>query len=128
MFGNSVAIATLMTLDRLVVTLDRDRRAWQQEAFALTPDEPLFYPFLYDSEEFPDLRQFITPQYSDPNGELAAWARKFLDYESPTPTFQILSQMTHGIRESFSYRRRHEHGTQHPLDHRYQTGSRTATM
>jgi transglutaminase-like putative cysteine protease len=24
--------------------------------------------------------------------------------------------MTHGIRDSFTYRRRHEHGTQHPLD------------
>ena len=24
--------------------------------------------------------------------------------------------MTHGIREAFTYRKRHEHGTQHPLD------------
>ena len=24
--------------------------------------------------------------------------------------------MTHGIRKAFSYRKRHEHGTQHPLD------------
>jgi transglutaminase-like putative cysteine protease len=32
--------------------------------------------------------------------------------------------MTHGIREAFAYRRRHEHGTQHPLD-TLQTGSGT---
>ncbi len=32
--------------------------------------------------------------------------------------------MTHGIRDAFTYRRRHEHGTQHPLD-TLQTGSGT---
>jgi transglutaminase-like putative cysteine protease len=125
-FGNSVAIATFdERSDRLTVTWTATVEHNPAESFALTPDEPAyFYPFLYDAEEFPDLRQFITPQYSDPNGELAAWARKFLDVESPTPTFQILSQMTHGIRDAFSYRKRHEHGTQHPLD-TLQTGSGT---
>ena len=87
------------------------------EEFALTADDPAyFYPFLYDDEEFPDLVQFITPQYGDPQGELSAWARNFLDAEGPTPTFNILSGMTHGIREAFTYRKRHEQGTQHPLD------------
>jgi len=125
-FGNSVAIATFdERSDRLVFNWTATVEHNPAEAFALTPDDPAyFYPFLYDHEEFPDLRQFITPQYSDPNGELADWARKFLDAESPTPTFQILSQMTHGIRDSVSYRRRHEHGTQHPLD-TLQTGSGT---
>src|SRR4029079_18450727 len=42
----------------------------------------------------------------------------------PTRTFHILSGMTHGIRETFTYRKRHEHGTQHPLD-TLQTGSGT---
>ena len=59
-----------------------------------------FYPFLYNDEEFPDLVQFITPQYGDPEGELSAWARNFLDAEGPTPTFNILSGMTHGIRQA----------------------------
>ena len=96
-----------------------------EDEFALTADDPAyFYPFVYDDEEFPDLLQFITPQYGDPNGELSAWARKFLDAEGPTPTFNILSGMTHGIREAFTYRKRHEQGTQHPLD-TLQTGSGT---
>ena len=96
-----------------------------EDEFALTADDPAyFYPFLYDDEEFPDLSQFITPQYGDPNGELSGWARKFLDAEGPTPTFNILSGMTHGIREAFRYRKRHEQGTQHPLD-TLQTGSGT---
>jgi transglutaminase-like putative cysteine protease len=125
-FGNSVAIASFdERADRLIfnstVTIDHN----PADEFALTPDDhAFFYPFLYDSDEFPDLRQFVTPQYSDPNGELSAWARTFLDAEAPTPTFNILSGMTHGIRDLLAYRRRHEHGTQHPLD-TLQTGSGT---
>ena len=125
-FGNSVGIATFderaATLTfTSTVTVDHN----PAEEFALTPDDTAyFYPFLYDAEEFPDLRQFVTPNYSDPDGELAAWARNFLDADAPTPTFKILSGMTHGIRNAFSYRKRHERGTQHPLD-TLQTGSGT---
>lgn len=117
-FGNSVAIATFdERADRLVFTSTATVEHNPPEAFALTSDDPaFFYPFPYDDEEFPDLVQFVTPQYGDPRGELSAWARQFLDAESPTPTFNILSGMTHGIRDSFDYRKRHEQGTQHPLD------------
>jgi transglutaminase-like putative cysteine protease len=117
-FGNSVAIATF---DERAETLSFVNTAIVEHnpvgEFALTPDDPAyFYPFLYDDEEFPDLVQFITPQYGDPRGEMSAWALDFLDPEGPTPTFKILSNMTHGIREAFTYRKRHEQGTQHPLD------------
>lgn len=117
-FGNSVAIATF---DERAETLTFISTATVEhnpaDEFALTPDDPAyFYPFVYDNEEFPDLVQFTRPQYGDPNGELSAWARNFLDAEGPTPTFNILSGMTHGIRKAFAYRKRHEHGTQHPLD------------
>jgi transglutaminase-like putative cysteine protease len=117
-FGNSVAIATFdERAERLTFISTATVEHNPAEDFALTPDDPaFFYPFLYDSEEYPDLVQFVTPQYGDPQGELSAWARRFLDAESPTPTFNILSGMTHGIRNAFSYRKRHEHGTQHPLD------------
>ena len=117
-FGNSVAIATF---DERAETLSIVSTATVEhnpaEEFALTADDPAyFYPFLYNDEEFLDLVQFITPQYGDPEGELSAWARNFLDAEGPTPTVNILSNMTHGIRNAFTYRKRHEHGTQHPLD------------
>jgi transglutaminase-like putative cysteine protease len=117
-FGNSVAIATFdERAERLTfdwhVTVEHN----PVEEFALTPDDPAyFYPFVYDDEEFPDLVQYITPQYTDPDGMLSEWARSFLDEEAPTPTFKILSGMTHGIRKAFKYRKRHEQGTQHPLD------------
>ena len=117
-FGNSVAIATF---DERAETLSVVSTATVEhnpaEEFALTADDPAyFYPFLYDEEEFPDLVQFVTPQYGDPRGELSSWARNFLDAEGPTPTFKILAGMTHGIREAFAYRTRQEEGTQHPLD------------
>jgi transglutaminase-like putative cysteine protease len=123
-FGNNVAIAAFdERADRLIVTSSATVEHNPAEEFALTADDPAyFYPFLYDEEEFPDLLHFITPQYSDPEGELSAWARNFLDAEAPTPTFKILSGMTHGIRNAFNYRKRHEQGTQHPLD-TLQTGS-----
>src|SRR3978361_468720 len=117
-FGNSVAIATFderAQMLSIVSTATVEHNP--AEEFALTADDPAyFYPFFYGDEEFPDLVQFITPQYGDPGGELSAWARNFLDPEGPTPTFDILSGMTHGIREAFTYRKRHAHGTQHPLD------------
>src|SRR3989440_9504064 len=117
-FGNSVAIATF---DERAQTLSFTSMATVEhnpaEEFALTADDPAyFYPFLYDDEEFPDLVQFVTPQYGDPNGELSAWARQFLNTGGPTPSFNILAGMTHGIRDAFTYRKRHEHGTPHPLD------------
>jgi transglutaminase-like putative cysteine protease len=117
-FNNSVAIATFETLAQtLTFTSTATVEHTPADEFALTPDdEAYFYPFIYDDEEFPDLVQFVTPQYGDPNGELSGWARQFLNSGGPTPTFNILSGMTHGIREAFLYRRRHEHGTQHPLD------------
>jgi transglutaminase-like putative cysteine protease len=125
-FGNSVAIATFD--ERAGVLTFTSQVAVEhnpKEEFALTPDDPAyFYPFLYDPDEFPDLLQYINPQYADPDGELSAWACNFLDAEAPTPTFKILSGMTHRIREAFSYRKRHEHGTQHPLD-TLQTGTGT---
>ena len=117
-FGNSVAIATFEArAATLSVTLTATVEQHPAEPFALSADEPAyFYPFAYEDEEFPDLAHFITPQYGDPDGELSAWARNYLDSKGATPTSKILSSMTHDIREAFTYRKRHEHGTQHPLD------------
>jgi transglutaminase-like putative cysteine protease len=117
-FGNSVAIATFEERARkLVVQSTATIEHIPSGDFALTPDDDAyFYPFLYDAEELPDLQEFIRPQYGDPDGELSAWGRSFLEPEGRTPTVKMLTEMTHGIRAQFTYRKRYEHGTQHPLD------------
>src|ERR1700716_2070351 len=117
-FGNSVAIATFdERAETLTFTSTSTVEHNPAEEFALTPDdEAYFYPVIYDDEEFPALGQSVTPLYRDRNGESSPGARQFLDPDGPTPSFNILSGMTHGIRDAFSYRKRHEHGTQHPLD------------
>ncbi|MCG6207955.1 transglutaminase family protein [Rhodopseudomonas sp. HC1] len=125
-FGNSVAIATF---DQRATRLSFESTAMVEhhpsEEFALTPaDRAFFYPFFYEEDEYPDLEPFIRPQYGDPDGELSVWARGFLDAGASTPTFDMLSRMTHGIRDGFRYRRRHAQGTQHPLD-TLQTGCGT---
>ncbi|HEY0234816.1 MAG TPA: transglutaminase family protein [Afipia sp.] len=120
-FGNSVAIATFgERADRLifnsVVTVEYNP---VDDLVLSADDEGYFYPFLYDSEELPDLVQYITPQYADPDGAIAAWGRRFLSEGVTTRTQDLLVNITHGVREYFVYRKRYEHGTQHPLDTLY---------
>lgn len=120
-FGNSVTIATFgERADRLtfnsVVTVEHN----PVDDLVLSPDdEGYFYPFLYDSEELPDLVEYITPQYADPDGAIAAWGRQYLSDGATTRTQDLLVNITHGVREYFVYRKRYEHGTQHPLDTLY---------
>jgi hypothetical protein len=108
-FGNSVGIATF---DERVASLSFTSTVTVEHSpageFASTGDDPAyFYPLLYEDEEFPDRAHFTTPQYGDPDGQLSAWARNYLDPEGSTPTSKILSGLTHGIREAFTFRKRH---------------------
>jgi transglutaminase-like putative cysteine protease len=125
-FGNSVAIATFETrANRLTFSNSATVEYDPTETIPLTPsDDAYHYPFLYEKDEFPDLTAYVTPRYGDPEGELSAWARSFLSADGLTHTQDLLTAMTHGIRAQFKYRRRHEQGTQHPLD-TLQTGSGT---
>lgn len=125
-FDNSVAIATFNARDKLLTFTNTATVEHQPaDVIELTASDAAYeYPFLYSDEEFPDLVAFVTPRYGDPDGELSAWARGFLAPNGRTRTLDILTGMTHGIRAQFSYRKRYEHGTQHPLD-TLQTGSGT---
>src|SRR3569832_2228121 len=80
-FGNSAAIAAF---ERRAQVLSFTATATVEhlpvEDFALTPDDPAyFYPFLYDSDELPDLHQIIASENGDPDGELSASARNLHD-------------------------------------------------
>jgi transglutaminase-like putative cysteine protease len=117
-FGNSVAIADFdARADHLIFDWHVTVEHTPVDEFALTPDDPAyFYPFAYDDDELPDLVQYITPQYPDPEGRISQWVRGFFDADAPAPSFLLLSRITHAIREQFSYRRRYEPGTQTPCD------------
>jgi transglutaminase-like putative cysteine protease len=72
------------------------------------------YPFSYDPDELPDLTPSIARAYPDPDGNVARWAIQFLSPGKSTPTGQLLMTMTCAIKESFTYIRRVERGTQNP--------------
>ena len=73
------------------------------------------YPFSYGAEEMPDLVHLIERKSFDPDCQVERWARTFLQKDRPTNTSELLIDLTHGIRRTFRYARRHEKGVQTPL-------------
>jgi transglutaminase-like putative cysteine protease len=73
------------------------------------------YPFSYDAEEMPDLLRSIERQYPDRSYALYRWARQFVPSEGSVGTYELLSRITHAIRDDFTYVRRAEMGIQDPL-------------
>jgi transglutaminase-like putative cysteine protease len=116
-FGNCVALARFKTRAselRFESTIRVDHYPDNVPDFRTEPRAQA-YPFVYDSEEMPDLMASIARGYPDPNGEIDHWVRKFLLPGRPTPTGQLLMTLTCAIKEGFTYTRRSEHGTQDPV-------------
>src|SRR5258707_15037030 len=116
-FGNCVAIARFKARAselRFESTIRVDHSPDNVPDFQTDPSAKA-YPFVYDSEEMPDLMASIARGYPDPNGEIDHWVRKFLLPGRPTPTGKLLMTLTHAIKEGFTYTRRAEHGTQEPV-------------
>jgi transglutaminase-like putative cysteine protease len=78
-------------------------------------EHALTYPFSYDAEEMPDLLRSIERRYLDRDYELDQWARQFVSANGRIGTHDLLSAMTHHIREHFTYVGRDEMGIQEPL-------------
>ena len=116
-FGNCVALARFKTRAselRFESTIRVDHYPDNVPDFRTEPRAQT-YPFVYDSEEMPDLMASIARGYPDPTGEIDRWVRKFLLPGRPTPTGQLLMTLTCAIKEGFTYTRRSEHGTQDPV-------------
>lgn len=117
-FGNAVALATF---DKRATELRFDSRVRMEHA-PVEPErvdiEPYArdYPFTYSSEDMPDLLRSIERQHHDPDRVVDAWARRFLDKDSRTPTLDLLTAMTRAIRAEFTYIPRPEKGTQTPVE------------
>jgi transglutaminase-like putative cysteine protease len=72
-------------------------------------------PFAYSAEDLPDLLQSMERHYPDPQGEVDAWAQKFVRAAGRTSLQTLLSDMTQAIYADFKYSKRLEGGAQSPL-------------
>ncbi|WP_380875892.1 transglutaminase family protein [Sphingomonas sp. DBB INV C78] len=73
------------------------------------------FPFSYEAGDHADLYALLKPQYPDPDGVLAAWARSFVAAE-PTDTLSLLKDINAGMLARVNYRVREEDGTRSPLE------------
>src|SRR5579864_3069139 len=113
-FDNSVAVATFEgTTSELrfesVVTLEHFETA--------LPEYPLeeyarMYPFRYSDEDLPNLVRALAHHY--PAESVSKWVLQFPDPSDVTDTMKLLTAITHGIRNQFTYTRRIEKGVQAP--------------
>jgi len=111
-FDNSLAIAAF---EGSVTDLRFDSTVTLEHVETALPDYPLeeyarTYPFCYAQDELPDLARGLSQR--DSNGEVAAWARQFLDASGTMDTINLLRSMTVAVKEGFAYQRRNEKGIQ----------------
>jgi transglutaminase-like putative cysteine protease len=116
-FGNSVGVARFTGRARELCfdsTVRLDHAPVNALDYPISQDAST-YPFAYDVDELPDLARSIERQYADPDHAVERWARKFVRRNGLTGTRDLLTRMTHGIRESFDYIPRAERGVQAPV-------------
>ncbi|GAA0589584.1 transglutaminase family protein [Craurococcus roseus] len=115
-FGNSVAVARFSGR-AAELRFDSYVRLDHQPSGAddLHLDEHgAIWPFSYGPEEGADLGRSIERHFPDPEREVDRWARRFARAGGPTDTLELLSEMTHAIRNEFAYVAREGGGTQPP--------------
>jgi transglutaminase-like putative cysteine protease len=117
LFENSVAVASFArSAEELrfeseidVVHYESDEPDCPIEAYAAT------YPFTYSAEEIPDLNRSIERHYADPEHQVDAWAKRFV--EGGPQTLALLTAMTQAInQEGFRYAPRDAEGCQSPTE------------
>lgn len=116
-FNNSVAVARFGgRADRLSfeVSFTVEQTLHRGPDFH-TRRKALTWPFSYDEEDLPDLQPSMRRHYPDEQGEVEKWARRFVKPEGKTRTGHLLMTMTMAIKESFTYSRRTDPGTQPPV-------------
>lgn len=58
---------------------------------------------VYDAADLHELERSMTRLHPDPAGEVAAWARRFVNPNGKTRLASLLADMTHAIRAEFAY-------------------------
>ena len=117
-FGNCISIARFTgRTDRLTV---ESRMTLDHTPEPVLDFDGAFWPAAYAPDDVADLAASTQPQYADPTGELAAWARRFLRPATRsggrTQLRGLLSDMTHAIHGEFTYGTRLSGAPQAPLE------------
>jgi len=120
-FGNCVGVAGFTGRTRELVFDSHVRLEHTPlPAFADVDGEIEVYtgamPFDYSPEDLPDLLLSMQRQFSDPEGVVDAWARRFVRPLGRTSLQTLLSEMTQAIYADFKYRARLDGGAQDPLE------------
>jgi transglutaminase-like putative cysteine protease len=114
-FGNCITVAEFTEAAeelRIETNIALDHTPHMVPRFETEPRAKL-WPFEYAEDCLPDLDAYMKPHHPAP--EVEAFAQKFTNGGLETGTGHLLMTMTQGIRESFTYVRRNEPGTQLPL-------------
>ena len=115
-FDNSVAVATFDSQAKELtfeseVTLEHfetPQPDYALERYAAT------FPFAYTNEEASDL---VNPRNRpEPDGDVDAWAKRFVTPGKTMGTMALLRTMTQSINDDFKYVRRTEKGVNRPAD------------
>jgi transglutaminase-like putative cysteine protease len=117
-FGNAVALARFgVQADelRFESNIRVDHSPQNIPDFRID-DNALVYPFAYPTDEQPDLAPWIAASEADRNPEVARWMQRFVQGSRPTETGRLLMTLTNAFKESFTYVRRTEPGTQMPAE------------
>lgn len=115
-FGNLAAASFALPTDMLAISSEvvLEQRALAWPIYRIAPGAHA-YPFAYSQEEMADLGALLRPQYDDPEGKIATWARSFIA-GSAVDTLSLLKDINAGIANAVVYRMRDEEGTQSPLE------------
>ncbi len=74
------------------------------------------YPFAYSDEDTAVLQPYLPLWYTDPTGELRAWAQSFVAVAQPVRSLDVLVRMTAFIRDHMTYVGRINEGVQSPYE------------
>jgi len=113
-FGNCITIAEFSEPAselRFETNIALDHTPHMVPRFETEPRAKL-WPFEYGEDCLPDLAAYMKPHHPSP--EVEEFARRFTRSGRETETGHLLMTMNLGIRESFTYVRRNDPGTQLP--------------
>ncbi|WP_165089816.1 MULTISPECIES: transglutaminase family protein [unclassified Caballeronia] len=115
-FDNSVAVATF---DTQAAELTFESEVTLEHFETPHPDYALeryaaTFPFAYTNEEASDLVN--ARNRPEPDGDVDAWAKRFVTPGEPMGTMALLRKITQTINDDFKYVRRTEKGVNRPAD------------